>query len=90
MSVQRQPVIFNMAFHAEVLTEHTPDPCPIHTCDEAILWLAATSGRLSFVANVATVEACGQTGRWKIGFGGFDPRGAVLMAARECWQKVNA
>jgi hypothetical protein len=79
-----------MAFHAEMSELHEIDTCPIHTCDEAILWLAVTSGTLSFVANLAVVVACGQSGRWKIGFGGFDARGAVLMAARECWRKVNA
>ena len=67
--------------------------CPITTSDTALLWINEHQGSVSYFSHLCTVIVNGMEGSWKVGFGGFDARGALLQAARECWlrlQKVKA
>lgn len=78
----------------------TPDPCPIHTLDEAVIWLSENDIQVVFkgrrivmlyrypegqgVFNPETVST------WRdVGNGGFDARGTLMMATRDLWAKVN-
>lgn len=64
--------------------------CPITTHDLALMWIDAAQGSVSFKAHLCTVIAHAFTGTWKVGFGGYDARGALLMATRECWHRIHA
>lgn len=85
-----------MAFHAEAITEQKRNP--ISTLDDAVLWLAGNhcmvdfnftdNGRTTFVEVAAYGDEMIVTR--KIGDGGFDARGTLMMATRELWEKVNA
>jgi hypothetical protein len=64
--------------------------CPIFTHDLALLWIDAAQGNISYNAHLCDVKAHGVTGSWKVGFGGFDARGALLMATRDVWHRIHA
>jgi hypothetical protein len=73
-------------------SEHAPDPCPIHNCDDAVAWIVQNKctlhgfGRVICVTHRPTDESV----RRLVGYGGFDERGTVLMAVRTLWEQVNA
>jgi hypothetical protein len=80
-----------MAFHAEAMSElHEIDTCPIHCSDDALMWLDQVGGRVSFVAHVCEVKAGDAVARRRVGFGGFDARGTLMMTCRDVWRMVNA
>lgn len=61
------------------------DRCPIHCSDDALMWLDEIGGRASFTAHVCEVQAGDVVARRRVGFGGFDPRGTLMMTCRDAW-----
>lgn len=75
---------------ADYLINPLMPTCPIHTHDEALFWIDAAQGNVSYQAHLCTVTAHGMSGSWKVGFGGFDARGSLLQATRELWFRIHA
>ena len=67
------------------------DPCPIHTLDEAILWLAETGGSASFFTGhiVVCAEDESYTSATRNLGNGFDARGTLMMATRDLWMLLH-
>lgn len=67
------------------------DPCPIHTLDEAILWLAQGKYEIEFWDGWIYVQQAEEPYtqiRRQLG-NGFDARGALMMATRDLWMLLN-
>lgn len=75
---------------ADYLVNPLMPRCPITTHDEALIWIDAAQGRVSYHAHLCTVTAHGHDGSWKVWFGGFDARGALLQATRELWFRIHS
>ena len=80
-----------MAFHEKAMSEQKRNP--ISTLDDAVLWLASVGANVVFFEDshmrlYVTIGADYFVER-KIGSGGFDARGTLMMATRELWKKVN-
>jgi hypothetical protein len=78
-----------MGNQPDYLTNDLMPACPITTHDEALIWIDAAQGSVGYPAHLCTVTAHGVSGSWKVGFGGYDARGALLMAARELWFRIH-
>lgn len=66
------------------------DRCPIHTLDEAILWLSSGDFEIEFYkggVSVFQIETDNYITR-DIG-NGFDARGSLMMACRSLWMLLH-
>lgn len=64
------------------------DPCPIHTLDEAVMWLSANGCQVTFYNGSVVARKVDDFAARKIGQG-FDVRGTLMMATRGLWFELN-
>lgn len=66
------------------------DSCPIHTLDEAILWLSSSDFEIEFYKGSVSVFQTGTDNYITRDIGnGFDARGTLMMATRDLWMLLH-
>jgi hypothetical protein len=73
------------------MSDHTPDPCPIHNCDDAVAWIVQNKCTLHGYGKVLRVthRPSDESVVRAVGLGGFDERGTLMMATRDLWAMVQ-